>query len=410
MKLGFFKRGFAVTAGIALVTMATTEAFGQARTGGTSVRPTTSSRGGTTGGATGSRAGGSSRQYLNNTMIGDAMISVDPETRQLIIVTDDDTNQQIKDVISNLDRPKPQVLIKVVFVQVTHNDDLDFGVEGNYTHKPSAGKTGNGGTDFGIAAAQALSGGGFYSLIGNDVEVLIRTLQTVGKTEVLSRPSILARNNQQATIIVGQEVPFITNSRFDQNGNQINTVQYQDVGIILRVTPFITTDGLVEMIVTPEISSLNRSTTVQIQPGVEQPVIDKRSADTVVVTPSGRTVVIGGLIEKQKNDQVRKVPILGDIPLLGYAFKRTVKVDSRTELLIFLTPTVVQRPADLANLSIQEAQSLEMAPKAFDQKAVDAYLEGVPLKKPEAEKKDDAKDAKKPAKTSGTEMPAKADK
>jgi general secretion pathway protein D len=391
MKSALFRNQAAWLGALALTFAAALDSHAQQRTGGTAIRPSTTQRTGTTGGATGSRAGGGTRQYLNNTMVGDAMISVDPETRQLIIVTDENTNLQIKEVIDNLDRPKPQVLIKVVFVQVTHNDDLDFGVEGQYTRTSQNGNVNSGGTDLGLAAAQALAGGGFYSFVGQDVELLVRALQVIGKTEVLSRPSILARNNQQATIIVGQEVPFITNSRFDQNGNQINTIQYQDVGIILRVTPFITSDGLVEMIVTPEISALNRSQTVQVQEGVEQPVIDKRSADTVVVTPSGRTVVIGGLIEKQKTDRVRKVPVLGDIPLIGYAFKRTIKVDQRTELLIFLTPNVVQKPGDLANLAIEESRRMELAPKAFKQKELEEYLEGLPTKQTEPAKPADEK-------------------
>jgi general secretion pathway protein D len=351
-----------------------------AQTGG--IRPGNTQRttgGGATGGGGGRTSG--AREYNNSTMVGDAMISVDPETRQLIIVTDDETNLQIEQVIKSLDQPKPQVLIKVVFVQVTHNDDSDFGVEGSFTHtSKSGGTTGTAGTDLGLAAAQSLLGGGFYQIASDDFELTVRALQRVGKTEVLSRPSILARNNQQATIIVGQEVPFITNTRFDTAGNQINTVQYQDVGIILRVTPFITSDSLVEMIVTPEISSLNRSTTVTVQDGVEQPVIDKRSADTVVVTPSGRTIVIGGLIETQNNDQVRKVPILGDLPWLGIAFRRTIKVKSKTELLIFLTPFVVQTPGELVKLTEKEGKSMEMAPKSFSEQDLHRYLDGLPVK------------------------------
>ena len=217
-----------------------------------------------------------------------------------------------------------------------------------------------------------------------DVDLLIRALEVEGKGEILSRPTILARNNQQATIIVGQEVPFITNTRFDQSGNQINTIQYQDIGIILRVTPFITTDGLVEMIVTPEISSLNTRDTVEIQPGVESPTIDKRSADTVVVTPDGQPVVIGGLIEKKKTDRVRKVPLLGDIPLLGYAFRRTIKEDVRTELLIFLTPTVVYSPGDLHKIVEREGKSLELMPRALTDKDREEFLQGIPTRQKEA--------------------------
>jgi len=330
----------------------------------------------TTGGARAGGGGlGGARDYQNSTMVGDAMITSDPETRQLIIVTDDETNERIKTVIKSLDRPKPQVLIKVVFAQVTHGDNLDFGVEGSITHKPRSGMTNNALSNFGLGAAQQAFGGGTYGVLKDDLEVVLRGLSVAGKTEILSRPSILARNNQQATIIVGQEVPFITNSRITDQGQTVNTVQYQDIGIILRVTPFITSDGLVEMILTPEISSLS-DRTVPISDTVNSPVIDKRSADTVVVTPHGSTVVIGGLIEKQKTDQDRKVPLIGDIPLLGYAFKRKVKADTRTELLIFLTPFVIQHPSELAKMSQVESSNLKMTPESFKDEEVNRFFDG----------------------------------
>ena len=316
------------------------------------------------------------REYPNSTEVGEAMITSDAQTRSIIVITDDETNDNIREVIATLDRPKPQVLINVVFLQVTHNDDLDVGVEGSFTHTPGS-FAGSGGTDFGLAAAQAASGGGFYSLVGDDVSLMIRALAVSGKTEILSRPSILARNNQQATITVGQQVPFITNSRVTDAGQTINTVEYQDIGIILRVTPFITPDGMVEMIVSPEISALSDKT-VPISDTVNSPVIDKRAADTVVVTPTGKTIVIGGLISTQKIEQTRKVPILGDIPLLGLAFKRKVKTDVKTELLIFLTPQVIMHPGDLASVSGNETDRLQMAPEVFNQKEMQRYLQDVP--------------------------------
>ena len=199
-------------------------------------------------------------------------------------------------------------------------------------------------------------------------------LATKNKTQILSRPSILTRSSQQATIMVGQSVPLITNSRVsDTTNTTINTVQYQDVGIILRVTPFITEEGLVEMIVSPEISSLS-ATTVPISNTVSSPVIDKRSADTVVVTPSDQTIVIGGLISTQKNARDSKVPLLGDIPLIGAAFRRQVKDDEKTELLIFMTPHVVATPEDLTKLAAKEKEQMEMAPKAFDEKELKRYI------------------------------------
>lgn len=354
-------------------------------------RSTTQARGGTTinnatrsaTGGGGSGGAGSTRQYINSTMIGDATITSDMETRRLIVVTDDETNENIRAIITTLDKPKPQVLINVVFVQVTHDNGVDLGAEfsrdGSLAIKaePSGRAPDSSSTRFGLAAAaaDATQYGAFYRILGRDVNATLHALSAVSKTEILSRPSILTRNNQQATIMVGQSVPIITNSRVNDISNSTtNTIQYQDVGIILRVTPFITQEGLVEMIVSPEISSLS-ATSVPIGNGVNSPVIDRRSADTVVVTPSDRTIVIGGLISTQTTDKDSKVPILGDIPILGYAFKRKQKADVKTELLIFLTPHVVQNPDDMGKATVTERQKLELAPKAFPKGEMERYID-----------------------------------
>jgi len=319
-------------------------------------------------------------EYPRSTDVGEAMISVDPETRKIIVIADEDTNLQVQNVIQSLDQPKPQVLIKVVFLQVTLGNDLDLGVEASYTHRIN-NATGTVSSAFGLRdAASIAAGGGLYNIIGEDFEATLRALRVKGKTEILSRPSILARNNQQAVIVVGQQVPFITNTRFDAVNGQINTVTYQDIGIILRVTPFISSDGMVEMIVAPEISSVS-DRTVNISQGVNAAVIDKRSADTVVVTPNGQTVAIGGLISTQKTDQDRRVPVLGDIPVLGNLFKRKISTHAKTELLIFLTPFVVQRPGDLARMTEDETGRLEDAPKVFTEEETKRFLEGLPLHK-----------------------------
>jgi type II secretory pathway component GspD/PulD (secretin) len=161
---------------------------------------------------------------------------------------------------------------------------------------------------------------------------------------------------------------------------QINTVTYEDIGIILRVTPFISSDGMVEMIVAPEISSVS-DRTVNISQGVNAAVIDIRSADTVVVTPNGQTVAIGGLIGTQKTDQDRGVPLLADIPYLGNLFKRRISTHVKTELLIFLTPYVIQRPGDLARMTADETGRLEHAPKVFTEEETKRFLDGMPLRK-----------------------------
>lgn len=370
---------------LAAAELAAQQRAGTTNNRNTTNRNTTAGRGTTTtgggGGGGGSSAGGV-RQYVNSTMIGDAMVTSDLETRRLIIVTDDDTNENIRKIIESLDKPKPQVLINVVFVQVTHDKGLDLGAEISQagsvaiSTEPGGRARDVASTRFGLAdlANDPTQFGAFYRVLGRDVNATLHALSAHSKTEILSRPSIMTRNNQQATIMVGQSVPIITNSRVsDTTNTTINTVQYQDIGIILRVTPFITAEGLVEMIVSPEISSLS-ATTVPISNTVSSPVIDKRSADTVVVTPSDKTVVIGGLISTQTTDRDSKVPILGDIPILGYAFKRKQKSDVKTELLIFLTPHVVPNAEALTQTATEERQKLDLAPKAFPKGELERYI------------------------------------
>jgi general secretion pathway protein D len=370
------------------------------------------------GGQNQTRSRSTTGQYPNN-QVGDAVISIDPETRSLIVIADDETSQYISQVVSNLDRPKPQVLIKVVFLEVTRNDSVDIGIEGSW------GKDiGNDGiitgfrTNFTTTTTTTISGGitnftssivptnlvpiirgvslgnafglanagspaGLYQIFSEDYTATIRALATAGKAKVLSRPSVVARNNQPATITVGQSVPLITSVRFDTFGNAINSVTYQSVGIILRVTPFITAEGQVEMILSPETSELvqDRTQWVPISSGpggvVSAPLINSRSADTVVVTPDGQTVVIGGLMQNAKAESVTKIPYLGDIPLLGNLFKHKITTDGRTELIIFLTPYVIHSPGEMASLSEREREKSD-ATKALTEKELNKFLDTLP--------------------------------
>ncbi|MBI1389737.1 MAG: hypothetical protein GC154_14965 [bacterium] len=318
---------------------------------------------------------GTQRSYYTNGMVGEAIIQADHDTRSIIVITDEETNEHIKKIIESLDHPVQQVLIKVVFLEVTYRNDTDIGIEGSININGNSDGTGNMfQTAYGLAAETR---GGFYTLLEKDLNLTMRAIAEVGHTEVLSRPSILTRNNQEAVITVGKEVPFVTNSRISDTGQTINTVEYQDIGIILRVTPFITQDGLVEMILAPEISTVTDET-VPISDTINSPVFAKRSADTVVVTPNGKTVVIGGMMEDNKTKVENKIPILGDIPLLGMAFRRNTKNDSKTELIIFLTPYVVEGPQDLVKMSQSERDRSELSPQAFDQKQLDKYIDNLP--------------------------------
>ena len=293
------------------------------------------------GAARGSSGSSGMTQYNNNGTVGNAVISVDPVTHNLVVIADEETSQQISNVIANLDAPEPQVLIKVVFVEVDDNKASAIGVQGDYTglnknfsqvtgymtNLVSTSTTGSGssattvntysttpikqsvsaGNNFGLpqTLAGATGNGGLYQLMGNDFTATIQALATAGKAQVLSRPSILARDGQQAEIVVGQSIYLPSGVSFTAVGNSVTTVptingSYQNVGIQLDVTPFIGANNLVQMILEPQTTSIDSSTPGQVIEGgstfsspVFAPNINKRSANTVVVTPDGQPVVIG---------------------------------------------------------------------------------------------------------------------
>ena len=319
-----------------------------------------------------SGAGGTgSRQYFNNTMLGDALIEFDVETRSIIVIADEETNLQINDLIKELDKPKSQVLIKVAFVELTHNDNSDLGIDAIFNGS-IGGEEGNAltaGTAFDLGGS-----GGLVQLNYDDVSVSMNAMAEEGRLEILSRPSILTRNNREALISVGSLVPFAQSGNVNSvTGIAIPQYEYESIGISLRVTPYITPHGLVELSLFPEISETTDEKII-VAEGLELPVFATRSAQTVVVTPNGKTVIIGGLMQDNKVETERKVPFLGDIPILGSLFKRTVKKDTKTELLIFLTPFIVQNPNDLVSLTEQERSGSTVKAGTESGKRLDNFL------------------------------------
>jgi general secretion pathway protein D len=321
--------------------------------------------------------------------VGNANFFVDPDSRTVVITADSNTAAYVSQVISNMDRPKPQVLIKVVFLQVTYNNGYDVGLEGGITKRLNTTTTLSASNLFNLAnqgitptsGVNTLPGAGLYTIVGNDFEATVRAIQEVGKVDVLSRPTILARNNQQATVQVGQNVPIITGVNVGALGNETSTVAYQPVGVILQVTPFISSDNMVEMILAPSISSVASQSTV-ISTGsngiFSTPYINIESANTVVVTPNGQTVAIGGLMQDNKTTTDSKIPLLGDIPGLGLLFHHKVSSVNKTELIIFLTPYVIRTPDDLVRMTLDEKSRVNMSQKAFPAKEMNQYLSPQP--------------------------------
>ncbi|MDB5296286.1 MAG: hypothetical protein JWO31_2269, partial [Phycisphaerales bacterium] len=293
-------------------------------------------------------------------MAGQVFVVADQDTNALLVTTATKYQDRVRQIIAELDRPVPQVLIKVLVAEVTHDDSVDFGVDFSVINRRPNGEGTSVSSAFGNAAQ---TGGLVVSLLEDKLNVQLHALRTQGKLDVLSRPYILASDNQLASITVGNRVPFITNTRVTDNGQTLNDIAYEDIGILLNVTPHINPDGIVLMDVTPEVSQLT-SSTVPIGNGQNGVVIAKRSADSRVGVRSGQTIVIGGLMEDRKTSTVNKIPLLGDLPLVGPIFARTVVTKAKTELLFFLTPHVAQSPDLLPDAAAQEEQGLRITPNA----------------------------------------------
>ena len=226
--------------------------------------------------------------------------------------------------------------------------------------------------------------------MGNDFTGTLQAIATAGNAQVLSRPTILAANGQLAEIVIGQSIYLPSGVSFTSVSGSSTTVPtingaYANVGIQLDVTPYIGANNLVQMILQPQITSIDTSTPGQQIVGstlfsgaVYAPNINKRSANTVVTTPDGQTIAIGGLISNQKSANVTKVPLLGDIPVLGQLFRFNNKAQGKNELMIFLTPHIVQTPLLLAAMSSRELNQSQMITNSVSEKLLDRFLERVP--------------------------------
>lgn len=271
---------------------------------------------------------------------------------------------QIVTMINELDRPPPQVMIQVLMAEVTLSNTFDMGMEFAvqdllFSEKAYLGPNGTvqgdnfdfiGGTDLG-SSGSGLAGASF-TITGEDFNFLVRALQVDGRLEVLSRPALLVQDNEEATIDVGERIPVVTDINVSSTGSVTPSVTYEDVGVKLEVKPIINPDGFVNLEIKPEISALG-SSSVSIASGVTLPIITQRKAETAVTVKDGETIIIGGLITSKTSESENKVPVLGDVPLVGNAFRYTKREQTKTELLMVLTPHVYRTPEDARKISTQ---------------------------------------------------------
>ncbi len=279
----------------------------------------------------------------------------DPNTNSIIVVGNPDSAALIKQILEQLDKIPEQVMIETIIVEANLDSTNKLGIEWNYTgtgHFGTAGQTGTVGTNFGQATANPALQGFRYTIGGANLTSFMNAIQTDTKYNILSTPRIFTSNNTQAQINISQSIPYVTSSRIDANGNTIFNYAFQDVGIVLTVTPRITANGYVTMDVNQTANDLQGYT------NFNAPIVNQREADTVVSVKNGETIILGGIIRSSVTATTNKVPVLGDLPLLGQLFKTNSKVANKTELLVLLTPRIVKDENEARQLRIDETNRL----------------------------------------------------
>ena len=298
-------------------------------------------------------------------LTGKVFVVADTDTNALLVTTAVKYEEQVREIIKELDRPVPQVMIKVLIAEVTHDRSDDLGLDYSVLNVRANGKGTTLTQNLGNAASAVTNGGLSVAVVESNVTATLHALAQADKLDVLSRPYILTSDNQEANILVGNSIPLITDTRITETGQTINTLQYKDIGIILDVTPHINPDGLVILDVYPEVSQLTGQT-VPITQGAAAPVIAKRNAYSRVGITDGQTIVIGGLMQDQITQTITKVPFIGDLPFIGAAFTRYQNTKTKTELLFFLTPHVAQIPESLRPMSSDELRGTKLTPNAIE--------------------------------------------
>jgi general secretion pathway protein D len=299
--------------------------------------------------------------------IGQVQVIADPTTNSLIVVGTPENTDMVRQIVDQIDKIPQQVMIETLIVEASLTAQDKLGVEWNFAQQHAFGNNakGTGAVNFPGQPAQGATGSGFtYTIAGRDFSAFVNALKTDTKFQVLSAPRIFTSNNTQAQINVSQQVPYVLSQQTDTNGNVIFNYAFQDVGIVLTVTPRISANGTVTMDVVQTANDLQGFTSFNA------PIVNQREADTTVSVLDGETIVLGGIMRTTVNSTVNKIPLLGDIPLLGNLFRSTTKEKDNTELLVFLTPHIVKNSDDAEKVKKDTTDKLSPGAK----KAVDSAL------------------------------------
>ena len=292
-------------------------------------------------------------------------ITAQKSTNQLLVRTRPAQWKEIESAIRRLDKLPLQVQIETRILEVKLSGELDLGVQwylgrlaGNSSSSTvanasgSQGALGSGGA--GLGSTDSL----FYSFVSSNLQVALHALETNGRTQVLSAPSLVVMNNQQAQIQVGDNIPISqTTVNTSTSDTTLSSVEYVQTGVILDVTPRINPGGLVYMDIQQQVSDADTSGVTTSQPN---PSISTRSVSTQVAVQSGQTVLLGGLIKQDNAESTSSVPGLGRIPGLRWLFGSTSKTKDRTELIVLITPRVVSGANQARQVTDEYRQQMQL--------------------------------------------------
>ncbi len=303
---------------------------------------------------------------------GDVMIQADETLNALIVRAAPADLAEIRSIVDQLDVRRAQVLIEAAFVEVSGSSSEALGVQWGYGDpqnglagtslaaggQASLGQIGNAienGDTSGLSNLSGLLLGGATQSGDVKLGIVIQAVESNSNTNLLSTPSIMTLDNEEAEIIVGENVPFITGTSLSgNNDNPFQTIERQDVGLTLRVTPQINDGNVVRLQVEQEVSNVNP----QAIPGSADISTQKRSIKSVILANDKEIIVFGGLVKDNSSDVVKKVPLLGDIPLIGALFRATSTEISKTNLLLFLQPTIIRTDEDAKVVSSDKYEQM----------------------------------------------------
>jgi len=317
---------------------------------------------------------------------GGGIVQADPSSNAVIISAPDAVFANLKAVIDKLDVRRLQVHVEALIVEMTADKAAEFGVQWQALQDLSTNATqGFGGTNFGArgTGTNIIDGAVNPGSLGNGLNLgvvrgqvtipgigtvtnlafLARALESDTKANILSTPNLLTLDNEEAKIVIGQNVPFIT-GQYAQTGaattaTPFQTIERKDVGLTLRIKPQISEGGSVRLQIYQEVSS------VQDQTNPAGIITNKRSLESSVLVDDGQIIVIGGLIQDSTGNTMQKVPLLGDIPLLGALFRYETRTQTKTNLMVFLRPLVMRERSTYAPVTSERyRQMLEEQGKA----------------------------------------------